>query len=372
MRFLHTADWQLGMTRHYLSAEAQARFSDARLAAVRAIGDLAREQQCEFVVVCGDVFDANQLSPQVVGRALEAMASIPVPVYLLPGNHDTIDAGSVYRSAAFKRGRPDHVHVLAEPGVHEIAPGVELVAAPLNVKHPLTDLPGGQCRALTPKPAVQRILVGHGAVDTLSPDPGNPATIRTSTLTEALSDGRIRYVALGDRHSTTQVAGRAIWYSGAPEVTDFTETDPGNVLVVDLDRDLEARVTTHRVGTWSFLAPERHLNNSADVTDLDRWLLDLPNKDRTVVKHRLVGSISITDKARLDDMLAAHSDVFASLYPHLRRTDLAVLPDDHDFADLGLSGFVATAARELVGAAAGNPAAQDALSLLYRLVRSEA
>ncbi|PKV96919.1 DNA repair exonuclease SbcCD nuclease subunit [Amycolatopsis echigonensis] len=372
MRFLHTADWQLGMTRHFLSPEAQARFSDARLAAVRAIGDLAAEQHCDFVVVCGDVFEANQLHPQVVGRALEAMASIPVPVYLLPGNHDTIDAGSVYRSAAFKHRCPDHVHVLAEPGVHEIAPGIELVAAPLNVKHPLTDLPGDQCRALVPNPGVQRILVGHGAVDTLSPDPGNPATIRTGTLSDALADGRIHYVALGDRHSTTQVAGRAIWYSGAPEVTDFIETDPGNVLVVDLDRDLEARVTHHRVGTWSFIAAERHLNRAADVEEFDRWLHDLPNKDRTVLKLGLVGSISVADKARLDEITDTHSDVFAALNVSSRRSDLAVLPDDHDFTDLGLSGFVAAAAQELVGAAAGDPAAQDALSLLYRLARSAA
>ena len=38
MRFLHTADWQIGMTRHYLDAEAQARFGAARIDAIRRIG----------------------------------------------------------------------------------------------------------------------------------------------------------------------------------------------------------------------------------------------------------------------------------------------------------------------------------------------
>ncbi|HEY4378681.1 MAG TPA: hypothetical protein VGM93_16045 [Acidimicrobiales bacterium] len=40
-RFVHTADWQLGMTRHFLGAEAQARFSAARIDAIRTIGALA-------------------------------------------------------------------------------------------------------------------------------------------------------------------------------------------------------------------------------------------------------------------------------------------------------------------------------------------
>ena len=30
MRFLHTADWQLGMTRHFLAGDAQPRYSAAR------------------------------------------------------------------------------------------------------------------------------------------------------------------------------------------------------------------------------------------------------------------------------------------------------------------------------------------------------
>ncbi|MGO1906567.1 MAG: metallophosphoesterase family protein, partial [Brevibacterium aurantiacum] len=61
MRFVATGDWQLGMTAHYLSAEARPRFHRARLDAVKRIGEIAAEQSCEFVIVCGDVFESNQL-----------------------------------------------------------------------------------------------------------------------------------------------------------------------------------------------------------------------------------------------------------------------------------------------------------------------
>ena len=64
--FIHTADWQLGMTRHFLAGEAQPRYSAARRDAVAGLGALAAESGAEFVVVAGDVFEDNQLDPRVV------------------------------------------------------------------------------------------------------------------------------------------------------------------------------------------------------------------------------------------------------------------------------------------------------------------
>src|ERR1700751_2144462 len=140
MRFVHTADWQLGMTRHFLAGEAQPRYSAARRDLVAALGSLAADGGAEFVVVAGDVFEHNQLAPQVISQSLEAMRAIGIPVYLLPGNHDPLDASSVYTRALFTADRPDNVVVLDRAGVHEIRPGLEIVAAPWRSKAPTTDL----------------------------------------------------------------------------------------------------------------------------------------------------------------------------------------------------------------------------------------
>ena len=140
MRFVHTADWQLGMTRYFLNGEAQPRYSAARRDAVAGLGALAAESGAEFVVVAGDVFEHNQLAPRVVSQSLEAMRAIGVPVYLLPGNHDPLDASSVYTSALFTAECPDNVTVLDRPGVHEVRPGLQIVAAPWRSKAPTTDL----------------------------------------------------------------------------------------------------------------------------------------------------------------------------------------------------------------------------------------
>ena len=247
MRFVHTADWQLGMTRHFLAGDAQPRYSAARRDAVAGLGALAAEVGAEFVVVAGDVFEHNQLAPQVISQSLEAMRAIGIPVYLLPGNHDPLDASSVYTSALFTAECPDNVVVLDRAGVHQVRPGLEIVAAPWRSKAPTTDLVAEALEGLEPGP-VTRVLVAHGGVDVLDPDRDKPSLIRLAALDEALARGALHYVALGDKHSRTRVGGSGrVWYSGSPEVTNFddVESDPGHVLVVDIDESDHAR---HRYG----------------------------------------------------------------------------------------------------------------------------
>jgi DNA repair exonuclease SbcCD nuclease subunit len=351
VRFLHTADWQIGMTRRFLSPEAQARFSQSRVDAIRRLGRVARDQGCAFVVVCGDVFESNQLTPQTVRRALEALREVPVPVYLLPGNHDPLDAMSVFTSPVFQDEAPSHVHVLAGTGAREVAPGVELVAAPWRSKHPGRDLVSEALEGVDVGPAPEgtvRIVVGHGAVDELDPDRRNAATIATAPLLSALREGRIHYVALGDRHSRTQVAGTpAIHYAGAPEPTAWREERPGDVLVVEVKPGHDPRVTPHHVGTWSFHLVSERLGSDLDLDALDARLSALSDKDRSVVRLALSGELTVAQHARLEELCARHRDTLAALDQWGRHTDLAVLDDGAAWEDLGLGGFLATAVDEI-------------------------
>ncbi|MEY8015175.1 metallophosphoesterase family protein [Mycobacterium servetii] len=376
MRFLHTADWQLGMTRHFLAGDAQPRYSAARRDAVAGLGALAAEVGAEFVVVAGDVFEHNQLAPQVVSQSLEAMRAIGIPVYLLPGNHDPLDASSVYTSVLFTSECPGNVRVLDRAGVHQVRPGLEIVAAPWRSKVPTTDLVADVLDGLSPG-TTTRILLAHGGVDELDPDPGKPSLIRLAGLEDALDRGVVHYAALGDKHSLTRVgAGGRVWYSGSPEVTNFddVESDPGHVLVVDIDDTSGAvSVTPRNVGRWRFVTLRRQVDNSRDIADLDLNLDLMPAKDRTVVRLALAGSLTVTDRAALDACLDKYARLFAWLGLWDRHTDLAVIPADGEFTDLGIGGFAAAAVEELVATAREGDTdtavdAQAALALLLRLV----
>ena len=373
VKFLHTADWQLGMTRHFLSEEAQARFSAARLDVIGEMGNLAINEGCEFVVVCGDVFDSNQVERQVLTRAFEKMAAIPkVTFYLLPGNHDPLDASSIYRSPTFTKYRPDNVKVLDGSAAVQAVPGVELIPAPWPNKHPVTDLVASTYQGLEPTYAV-RIVVGHGAVDYKNPNPDDPKLIGLERLEEKIRAGLIHYVALGDRHSTTDVGdtGR-VWYAGAPEPTAYVEKDPGNVLLVDVDAK-NVNVKRRQLATWRFVSYECQISGDGDIDALEEWLTSLKNKDRAIVKLTMVGQVSLAQKARLDGMLEYNSDLLAALDTWERRSELVVIPDGLDHERLGLSGFAKEAFRDLREMAESGDKtqeAQDALGLLYRLAGS--
>lgn len=373
MRFLHTADWHLGMTRRFLGPDAQARYSDARIQAVRDMAALAESEGCAFVVACGDIFDSNHVDRQVVVRALDAMSAFTVPLLILPGNHDPLDAGSVYRSRTVEQRMPDGVTVIRDSAPLAVAPGIEVIGAPWHTRRPGYDVAARALADAPPATDAVRVLAAHGAVDVLSPDADDPDLVQLDVLRGALDAGSVAYVALGDRHSAGVVGQDArIRYPGTPVATDHGEVNPGRVLVVDVEAS-GVTATEHRIGAWVFERVEARLEDRGDIDALESRLGAMPDKQRTVVRLALVGALGMADDARLRAMLAHHEDLFASLTISEGRSDLAVVAEDADLASLGLSGYARDGAAELVALAAeGGPraaAAQDALRLLYRLTR---
>jgi len=369
VRFLHTSDWQLGMTRAFLSQEAAARFSQARIDAIAQLGELANEHRADFIVVAGDVFESNQLSRQTVLRTLDALKALPVPIFLLPGNHDPLDAASIFSTSEFTSAGNDIIVIrdtapIPVPGL----PGVEVVGAPWSTKHPSTDLCTELVKGLEPAKGVIRVAVGHGQVNTLAPDTSRPEIIDLETVKAAISEGRIHYLALGDRHSVTNVDDHGrIWYSGAPVATDFDEIDPNKALLVKLDGASKCKVKPLTVGEWQFIAEQKDLNSAGDLALIADWLTNLPDKERTVVKVGFTGAINLATAAQLDQLFDTQSELFASLRRRKRTTDLTVVPDELDQDSISLNGYAREAWDELLGDAASDPVAQNALRLFYRL-----
>ncbi len=374
MKLLHTSDWQLGMTRHYLAGEAQARFSEARLEAITRLGELATSQGCVCVVVAGDVFETSHPDARTVARALERLERFTVPVYLLPGNHDPLDPGSLWRSPVFTDRCPPHVHVLDDREARSPVEGLEIVGAPWASKQPLGDLTAEACEA-APADGARRVVVGHGGVAAVSGGFDAAGTIDLSRLERAVADGRVRYVALGDRHSCTRVdeAGH-VWYAGAPEPTDYDEVDPGTALVVDLDAAVPG-VTRHEVGTWHFHLLEHAVDTDDDLDRLEALLDAIDEPSRAIVKLKLEGTLDLRQVARLDALLEERALRFGALEHPERHRDLAVRATDNDVAALELTGYAAAARDALhVRASAGSSdgeVATDALSLLLRLAGHE-
>lgn len=385
--FIHTSDLQIGMTHWFFAGEAQARFDAARLAAIDKLGSLAEEAGAEFIVVAGDVFEHNALNRQTTGRAREALERLPVPVYLLPGNHDPLVADSVFFQAVSSDGDGSGegtVHVLDDATPIPVTHGVEVVGAPYKTKRVSRDLVAEAIAPLEPTNAI-RILVGHGQVESRESEPA-PDLIDLANVEEAISRGTIDYLALGDTHSTMPLGtSGAVWFSGAPETTDYREvpsgggeSDSGNALVVTVDKPDEtgdgdspaaASVTVEKrtLGEWTFEAVDMDVNTSEDVERFLDILRAYPEKDRTAVKYSLRGTITLTDQSRLQQGLDELEPIFASLRPRESRHDLQLAPDPDELADLDVAGYASDALEELVGDLHSDPVAQDGANLLFRL-----
>ena len=370
IRFIHSSDWQLGMTRAFLSEEAGARFSQARINAISTLGTLAKEHDAKFIIVAGDVFESNQLSRQTLMRALDALEALPVPIFLLPGNHDPLDGASIFLTREFQNAG-NHIFVLRDmnpvsvPNLH----GVEVVGAPWRTKHPSSDLCSDLVEILDPATGVIRIAVAHGQIDKLSPDQSRPDIIDLARVEQAIEEKKFHYLALGDRHSVTDIGrtGR-IWYSGTPVATAFDEVDANKALLVELELDGACKAEPLCVGAWSFVAEDRAMNGPEDLAEFDRWLNEHPNKECTAVKVGFEGSVNLATAAGLDELLDTKAELFASLRRRERTTDLAVVPDELDQDSVSLSGYARDTWDELLAMAGqGDQVAQAALRLLYRL-----
>ncbi|WP_371401789.1 DNA repair exonuclease [Kribbella sp. NBC_00662] len=366
--FLHSSDWQLGMMRRFLGPDGQARWGQARLDAVARIGEVAERTGAAFVVVTGDVFEHNQVERQTILRACEALKRIPVPVVLLPGNHDALEPGSLWTSSQWQGHAPEHVTVLTETTPFQIVPGVEIVGAPWRSRRPLSDPAAPGYADLTPGPGIIRILLAHGQLTSLSGGMSDVPTIDQTALEAAVADGRLQYVGLGDRHSTTKVTER-IWFSGTQEVTSPEEDAPGNVLKVTIAADA-IEVEPVRVGAWHMVDHRVELFDEESIQALEDWFAELPDKERTYVRLAGDGSLPLPLLSRLDAMIDAQGEVFASVERWAKFWTVRPAPDAADLESLQLSGPARAAMEELRQAlAGGDEGAGAALSLMHRLAR---
>ena len=370
IRFLHTGDWQLGMTRHFFSEGVQERFAQSRFDAIRELGRIAKQEDCQFMVVCGDVFESNLVDRKTILRAIEALKDVNVPVYLLPGNHDPLNAASVYHSTTFLERKPSHVYVIEDTKPICVDEGIEIIGIPWSSKRPLHDLVALAVGQLEASVNITRICVAHGMVDSLSPNLDDPALISLRSAEAAIAQNKINYLALGDRHSLTEVGDSGcVWYAGTPEQTDYNELKPGFALAITINED---GLTTKEVniGKWRFIERDQiDLNTKEDIDALSAWIENLGDKERIVVKLRFLGSLSLSLHRELEELIYHAQEILGVL--ETRMDNLAVIPEDADFTDLGFSGFASnTVDRLRLNIKDSSPDAvtsRDALALLVRL-----
>ncbi|GDY12034.1 metallophosphatase [Planctomycetota bacterium] len=356
---IHTGDWQLGLKLQFIPGDAGAQARLLRYQAVRAIADLARARRVDAVLVSGDTLDSNAAGSQTLQRAREALSAFaPIPVLLLPGNHD--HAGPACALGRLAEGLP-HVRVLDQRTVVAVA-GATIHPCPLLRRHEREDptawlQPRGSDSGI-------RIAMAHGGVIDFAAMADDEVESPNLIDIQAVLAKDFDYVALGDWHGTLSVDRRA-WYCGTPEPTRFKEKHPGSVLVVTIAAPGAApQVEPVRIATTTWQRWQDLLADDAAIAALEARFDRLPQPTTTCIDLTLSGTLSLAGRNRLDAVLYAWSRRCMLL--RADTTLIVTMPSEGDLGMLAEAGLLAGSVDRL--RAMATPEAADALLLLHRLV----
>lgn len=365
--FIHTADWQIGKTFGNIPGDTGAMLREQRFHAIERIAELARQRQVDAVLVAGDVFDSNVVKDQTIHRAMNVMQKFPGPWVLLPGNHDAALAESVWTRIR-RWGRPENLVLATSPEPIALARGQMVVLpAPFRRKQEVVDLTEWFDLVETPAEAM-RIGLAHGSVANRLPE---EAEAKNPIADDRAERARLDYLALGDWHGTQEIAPRT-WYAGTPEPDRWKENDPGNVLLVTIERP-GARPSVERiaVGHFHWRRWQASVHSRADVDVLDDALrsFDVP-AEGLVLALQLDGAVDFATRMAIDDVLQRWRAVFRFL--DVSDGGLIDEPSEDDLDGLDRGDFV-SAAIDRLRALARDPdgALRDTALLALRMLYVE-
>ncbi len=344
MKFLHTADWQVGKPFARVPDPVKGTLlRHERFEVINRIGNIVREQKAEFVLVAGDLFDSTTPDNATVSAACQAIGTIGVPVLAIPGNHDHAGPGTLWQQEFFLREQnhfAPNFKLLAKPEPVLVG-NVAILPCPLLRKQE-TNSTTSWLRNRSDWEAAAgdrpRIVLAHGSVQGfagLTDDEESGGQPNFIDL-EQLDGAAIDYIALGDWHGTKQISVKA-WYSGTPELDRFVKGgghDPGNVLIVEIagrgQMPTVVSVPTARLG-WH--DETFNLVDDSSLAHLESHLAGILGQrtQRDLLRLTLTGALGFAGDKQLHDLIE-------SLEARLLRLKLdnktQIIPSDDELKQL--------------------------------------
>lgn len=244
LRIVHTSDVHLGA----YSGNGEDRWNSRRQlmeSTFSRVIDLANDCGADALLIAGDFFDNDRVPAETVEFAAREIARFEGQSFLIPGNHDPMDPGSIYwrhdMEAIARR-----LHILRAHGGQFVEPeGLDLVLwgrAYLDTDWHFRPLDGLPERV----DGRWHIAMAHGH---FVPDGGEQhrsLLIRESEISAA--SGNWDYMAFGhwEPHADVSRGGTTAVYSGAPMPLSDANRRAGWAVVADFN---ESGVSwrTHRV-----------------------------------------------------------------------------------------------------------------------------
>ena len=343
-RFIHTSDWQIGKVFRFVDSATMGLLQEARLGAISRLGKHALEHGAAHILVAGDVYDMEALTPRSLNQPLERMRQYPgVRWHLLPGNHDPHRPNGLWDQLLHK-GLPDNVsvHVAPEPEMLQDE-GAVLLPAPLLHHHSLEDLTAYMDDVEVPEGLI-RVGLAHGTVKGFGSDDKD---VTNFVAPDRPARADLSYLAMGDWHGQKRINDRC-WYSGTPEIDAFGVIEGGQALLVEIEGpQATPAVTPIPTGQYKWIEVSEQINNEAEIDRLAGKLRNSAGElDRALVHLSVEGAVSLENRQHFQEKII---DGVSAAFCFMRIDDRRLFPqptaEDMDRIDRG--GFVRAAADEL-------------------------
>ncbi len=288
MKFVHTADWQLGMAFGHVQEKADA-LRRARIDAVKQVLALAEREKADFVIAAGDLLDDNRISPEIVEEMAKAIQSCPLKIYLLPGNHDPLTQDSPYiRCPNLFKG---NAVVLGEQAPLKVEGGTLYPCPALSRKSRIDPTKWIPARSVDDG---IRVGIAHGSVNI-------PAENDFPIDANAAANLGLDYLALGHWHGEKKINERT-YYCGAPEATEFGQPDAGRALVVEIsEHEAVPKIRSVSTARYKWQEISRELHSVADAEQLLKEIEALANP-QTLLKLKLKGSLPPSEILKIESL----------------------------------------------------------------------
>jgi len=359
IKFLHTADWQIGKQFGQFEGDDAVFLAGARFTAVQHLAEIAAERGVDFILVAGDTFDAQGVSDKTIYKLFSCLSGFKGPWVIIPGNHDAGLSESVWTRAERLNAIPPNVHVCLQPEPLPLdSLDVTVLPAPLTQRNTYTDLTEWFVSAETP-PSMYRIGLAHGSVQGILADDidsSNPIAMGR------VQQGRLDYLALGDWHGTKQIDSRT-WYSGTPETDRFKDNVSGQVLLVEIAQPgALPSVTPLVTGQYCWLTDTIILQVPSDIDQLIECLGGFTEKH--VVQLKLSGQTDLSGHRRLREAIGQAQGKVRAIIVDM--SALRLDPSPEDINALNADGYLREVIDDLRNDQEGDNAevARDALALL--------
>jgi len=358
MKFLHTADWQIGMRAAMLGDKGE-RVRMARLESARRVVELARRERVDFILVAGDTFEDNGVERIKVREVAKILGGAECPVYIIPGNHDPIMPGSVWEELAWREW--PSIHQLIDQAPVE-APGATLYPCPASAKDSRDD-PTAWIHPINGDIAVG---IAHGSVETPAYEQAAPVARQAAEV------HGLDYLALGHFHSKTLYPDSdgvvRMAYCGTHEPTAFGEQASGNVLIVEIPhRRAPPQIHVVRTGILEWLTYRKKVEEPGQIAALATELDELSDPERALVDCVLEGTLFGADH----DALAHVMEIVEKRFLFGRSDANRLVPEQSgpEWIERLPEGYLRNAAQDLLAAASSNPADAGAAAALREYSR---